>query len=95
MDTHGDEGTTIRAVVRDGAIQPLDPLPDRWAEGQELQVLGPGPLDGPDEIDAWLQETEALAKEVYDPQSFAGFEAAIAEADRHAKAWMRREMGLE
>ena len=35
----------IKAVYRDGAIHPVDPVPPDWTEGQELQiqsVLAPG-----------------------------------------------------
>jgi hypothetical protein len=34
----------IKAVYRGGQIQPLDPVPPDWVEGQSLQVL-PGPTD--------------------------------------------------
>lgn len=95
MESRGTEIDAIRAVLRDGVIQPLEPLPPDWTDGQELRVLSPEPSNDPEKIDAWYRETEALAKELYDPQAFAEFEAAIAEADRQAKAWMRREMGLE
>ena len=31
----------IRAVYRKGTIQPLDPLPADWQDGQELEVREP------------------------------------------------------
>jgi len=95
METRGTEADTIRAVLRDGVIQPLDPLPPGWAEGQELWILAPEPSDDPEQIEAWSRETDALAKELSDPQEITEIEAALAEADRHAKAQVRREMGLE
>ena len=32
---------TIRAILRHGIIQPVEPLPPDWAEGQELVVEEP------------------------------------------------------
>lgn len=28
----------VRAVLKNGVIYPLDPLPEAWREGQEVQV---------------------------------------------------------
>ena len=46
----------IRAIFRDGMIQPLDPLPAGWGEGQELQIIEGEPSDDPEVIERWWKE---------------------------------------
>ena len=94
METRGNDAHAIRAVLRDGVICPVEPLPRGWVEGQELTVLAPEPLDDPEDIDAWHRETEALVKELIDEWEIATIEAELAEAGRRATVWARREMGL-
>jgi predicted DNA-binding antitoxin AbrB/MazE fold protein len=77
----------IRAVFRDGVIQPLDPVPTDWRNGQELQVreLESGPVESAEELDAWYRELEALAAELNDPEEWERLEARLSEADQQAK----------
>lgn len=46
---------TIKAVLRNGVIQPVEPLPSDWAEGQELLVEEPSPSS------ARIRHTEGVA----------------------------------
>ena len=41
----------IRAIFRDGMIQPLEPVPTGWREGQELQITEGEPSDDPEAIE--------------------------------------------
>ncbi len=41
---------TIRAVLRHGVIEPIEPLPQGWADGQELLVEEPHPASANEEI---------------------------------------------
>ncbi len=52
----------IRAILVNGAIQPVDSLPEDWAEGQELRVepVGSEPIEDADEFERWYQELERL-----------------------------------
>ncbi len=84
----------IRAIVEQGRIRPLEPLPSEWVEGRELRVLEAEPHDGPDEGDRWSREMDKLAAETDDPEDWAHIEAALADADIQAKAHVRREMGI-
>jgi hypothetical protein len=85
----------IRAVVQNGIIHPLDPLPREWSDGQEVVVTdAPRELDDREAPDNWLEEMAALTAELNDPQEWEQIEAALAEADRQSKAVVRREMGL-
>lgn len=85
----------IRAVLRNGLIFPLDPLPSHWKDGQKLRVkaLRARTEESPEEIDRQFQALEAAAQAI-DPKDCEIVEAALREADRRAKEWMRREMGL-
>ena len=85
----------IRAIIRDGTIQPLDPWPTGWREGQELQITELDPIDDPEAIERWCRDLAASEMRLDDPADWEKFESALAEADRQAKAQMRREMGLE
>jgi 3-methyladenine DNA glycosylase AlkD len=46
------------------------------------------------EIDAAWAEIDRLAQETGDEEHWRKVEATLAEKDRLAKVWMRREMGL-
>lgn len=83
----------IRAVIDRGVIRPLEPVPPEWAEGAEVSVelAEDAPSDA---LDHWLETTDALARECFDPEDWARVQATLAEADALAKEQMRREMGL-
>lgn len=86
----------IRAIVRQGMIHPIDPLPPEWSDGRELWIepADPEPSDDPEEIDRWYQELQALSAGLYAPGERERIQAVLAEADAQAKDWVRREMGL-
>jgi hypothetical protein len=72
-----------RAILRDGLIYPIEPLPPEWADGRELWVKEARPKTL-DDLDKWAKELEALVAEI-DPEDHKRIESAIAEADRQAK----------
>lgn len=85
----------IRAIVREGKICPLDPLPEEWSEGRVLEIEGfPEPQDGPDEIDRWLKEMDELAAQLDDPEDWRRLDESLAEQRRLSKEQMRKQMGL-
>jgi len=84
----------IRAIIRDGAIQPLDPLPDEWEEGREVVVDSASPTESEEEIQQWLDDMNALTAQLDDPEEWRRFRAAIDEAREQDKARVRRQMGL-
>ena len=54
---------TIRAILRHGIIQPIEPLPPAWAEGQELvtqpvEAEEPAPVDLMAALEASLGEVK-------------------------------------
>jgi hypothetical protein len=55
---------TIKAVLRDGRIQPLEPLPPDWSDGQELVVEEPDPSATEARIDEWERELAAATAQL-------------------------------
>jgi hypothetical protein len=82
-----------KAVLKNGVICPLEPLPPEWADGRELRVEAANEDDEDQDLDAWYQELQALVAQ-NDPNDFARVEQAIRAADEQAKAFVRKQMGL-
>jgi hypothetical protein len=82
----------IRAIVKNGVLYPLGPLPPTWTEGQELELTGAvvSP-DDPAGIERWYEEMAQLTAERDDLESWKRIEETL--ADRIAKDQMRRERG--
>lgn len=81
-----------RAILKNGVIYPVDPLPAEWVDGQDLLVEAVQP-DPPPADDLWLEALDAMVA-CNDPEDLARLEAALREADEIAKAQVRRDMGL-
>jgi hypothetical protein len=82
----------IRAVVRDGTIQPLEPMPPDWRDGREVVVTEAEPSERRAEIDQWFRELEASAAEL-DPEDDQRLTEAVVQIRQQAKETARREMG--
>ena len=91
-----------RAVLKNGLIHPLEPLPTEWADGKELCVEEPKELcveepkeaeESREEIDTWFEQLEAMCSQS-NSEDDARLQAAIDQARQEAKEWMRRRMGL-
>ena len=84
----------LRAIVSGGAIQPLEPLPPDWREGQALRVERE---DGPDlsftEVDRDFDVLATLCDDS-EPADEEMLQQAIEEAHGRAKEQVRRRMGL-
>ena len=50
---------TIQAILRDGRIQPLEPIPPGWTEGHELVIEEPDLIGTVAEVGQWARELEA------------------------------------
>jgi hypothetical protein len=81
-----------RAVLKNGLIYPMEPLPADWAEGQELWVEAAS-KDQLEHIDQWYRELEEAVAEI-DPEDERRLHEAIQEVRHQAKDQARREMGL-
>jgi hypothetical protein len=81
----------LKAVLRNGAIIPLEPLPGEWKEGTTLEVIK---AEDPDiDLVAWTVLMERLCEDS-PAEEEERMQAAINEHRRQAKAQARREMGL-
>jgi hypothetical protein len=51
-----------KAVLKNGVICPLEPLPAEWKDGRELRVESAGDVDGDEDrdIDTWYRELQAM-----------------------------------
>ena len=84
----------IRAVVRQGAIQPLDSLPAEWREGQELEISESMWANWPpttEELEAWSADVEAATAGITD-EEHSQFMKALDEIEAESKVLGRREM---
>ena len=81
---------TIRAIIRGGQIQPVDPLPAAWAEGQELLVEEPQGVSTVDEINAWERDLAEGAARI-PPEEHERFRQALEDIERESKEVVRRE----
>ncbi len=81
----------IRAIVQNGLIRPLDPLPVEWAEGR-MVVIEDSDSGISDDLDEWYRELNRLGPAQYEPGEREQIRALLAEADVRAKELVRREM---
>jgi hypothetical protein len=84
-----------RAVLKDGTIQPLEPLPAEWRDGQELRVESTSDCDEvvAGSIDADFHDLAVLCQ-AGDPLDDERLKRALDESKRQAKEQVRRQMGL-
>lgn len=80
---------TIKAIIEEGMVRLLEPLPPAWVEGQELRVEAVGEAVSTEPADPWAREMASLASQLDRPEEWAELEAALEDADVQAKAWMR------
>jgi hypothetical protein len=82
----------IRAIIQNGQIHPLDPLPAGWTEGRQVIVEEAEPTSSAD-LGQWYRELQELGPAQYEPGEWESVQATLAEADELAKAPVRRRMG--
>ena len=81
----------LKAILRNGAIVPLEPVPSEWEEGTSLEIAK---ADGTVvDIDAWARLMDRLCADSPIEEE-ERMQAAIQEHRLRAKAQSRREMGL-
>lgn len=83
----------IRAVIQNGLIRPLEPLPAQWTEGRHV-IVEDADLDPGEELDHWYRELQLLGPAEYEPGEWQQVQAIMEQADERAKVLVRREMGL-
>ena len=86
----------MKAVLKNGVIEPQEPVPADWPDGTELNIeLREVSLHEQDlaEFDRCFAERDGLDSSV-DPDDDSRLDAAIREIRRVAKAHARKEAGL-
>ena len=83
---------TIRAVLRQGIIEPIEPLPPDWRDGQELVVEEPKPDNSCDEISQWARELDTATAQI-PPEEHDRFLRALDEIERESKDAVRKRWG--
>jgi hypothetical protein len=81
----------IKAIVRDGVIHPLDPLPGHWKNGREVVVDDVQPDDRAHPLADWSARMESLIAQ-FEPEDLERLDQILAEADVQAKGIVRRQM---
>jgi hypothetical protein len=84
----------IRAVVQNGLIRLLEPLPAEWNDGR-LVIVEDGDSTTVEDLEGWYRELQRLDPAEYEPDEWQQVQAVLNEADEQAKALVRREMGLK
>jgi hypothetical protein len=89
----------IRAIIQNGSIQPLDPLPAVWQEGQEvvvslLQAHGTTEAADGERAEAWYRDCMAISGLPWEADELRRFNEAIAELRRQDKEHVARQMEL-
>ena len=84
----------VRAILKNGVIHPIDPLPADWREGQELEVelSEDEPIDV-EAIEQWGREVDEAAAAISD-EDHKTVQQAIDAHEREQKELMARRMGL-
>jgi hypothetical protein len=83
----------IRAIIENGTIRPIDPLPADWSDGREVIVEDAG-RQLTDDLEEWYRELELLGPAQYEPGEWEYVQSLLNDADEQAKSLVRREMGL-
>ena len=81
-----------RVKVRDGMLIPLEPLPSDWCDGLELSIEEAVPCPTEADEARWAEIEEAAAK--ITEADYQRIVSTLEQADREAKEWVRREMGI-
>lgn len=81
----------LKAILRKGAIVPLEPLPTDWEEGATLEIAKTDAADV--DLDAWTLAMDQLCADS-PAEEEERMQAVIDEQRRQAKVQSRREMGL-
>jgi len=84
---------TIRAIVQNGRIQPLGPLPANWGDGKELVVEDPSDSAVESGTTDWEKEMDLAAAKI-PSEEHERFLKALEIGERESKEAVRREWGL-
>jgi hypothetical protein len=55
-----------RAMIQNGQIHPLDPLPEEWTEGRQV-IVEDAQIPSSDDLEEWYHELQELGPAQYEP----------------------------
>jgi hypothetical protein len=82
------ERTMIRACVRQGRVEPQDPIPEEW-EGQSVKIVPMTPEDPQPDLEECLAALQALGPAEFEPGERELAARLLAEQDRLSRAAMQ------
>ena len=80
---------TIKAIIREGRLEPVEPLPQNWKDGEEVLVEKPEPDDSPAALEQWADELRQSTAKI-PPEEHERLKKALEEMKRESKEAMRR-----
>jgi hypothetical protein len=83
----------IRAIIQNGEIRPIEPLPADWRDGREV-IVEEAERASTGDLDEWYRELQLLGPAQYEPGEREQVQMLLNEGDVQAKARVRLEMGL-
>jgi hypothetical protein len=83
----------MKAVLKNGAICPKEPIPREWVEGTELEVAIVPAGEDQDALDQWYAELEVGCSQM-DAEDDRILNAAIQEVRQQEKELARKQMEL-
>lgn len=84
---------TIEAILKNGHIQPLEPLPADWTDGQELLVEQPDHVTSQVQARQWADDLETSTARL-PAEEHDRFRHALDEIESESKEAVRRAWGL-
>jgi hypothetical protein len=82
----------VRAIFKDGLIQPIEDLPETWSEGQPLVIDAAEAPVAAEDIEAWSREIAAAAEKIPE-EEHERFLAALEEEKKESKPGRQRTFG--
>ena len=84
----------IRAMIQNGEIRALEPLPAEWSDGRQV-IVEEAAAARTDDLEEWYRELQELGPAQYEPGERERCRVTLDEAEAQAKASVRREMELD
>jgi hypothetical protein len=82
----------VKAILKNGAILPKEPLPKDWNDGTELQVekAPAAEIKSSDDLDRWMATVQASADEM-DAEDEIILEQSVRDVRNQARELARKE----
>src|ERR1700733_11205183 len=91
-DDRPEKEVRMKAILKNGAIVPEEPVPKDWDDGTQLRVEKMPPAEAPpnDDLDRWMEAVQAAADDM-DAEDEIILEKTIREIRGQARDLARKE----